>query len=441
MPHGPGLIIAAPSSGSGKTSVVLGLLRLLAGRGLPVASAKVGPDYIDPAFHAAASGRPCFNLDGWAMRPATVAALAAKLAGNAGMVVCEGVMGLFDGAFVAPGQPDGSTADLAALTGWPVVLVIDARGMAGSAAAVLAGFARLRSDIAVKGVIFNRVSGERHRAAIANACLTACPEVRLLGFLPSDAGLAMPSRHLGLVQACERPDLAAFLDGAGALMERHLDIDALVALARPSRLAAAHPSPPVPPPGSRIAVAADSAFAFAYPATLDGWREAGAALSMFSPLADQAPDPAADAVYLPGGYPELHAGRLAAATTFLAGLRAAAGRGAAVLGECGGYMVLGNALVDADGTAHAMAGLLGLETSFAQRRLHLGYRGATLRHAGALGQAGDGFHGHEFHYATILAEQGEPLFATTDAAGDALGTCGLTAGRVAGSFIHLIDRV
>ncbi len=435
-----GFIVAAPSSGSGKTSVVLGLLRLLARRGLKVASAKIGPDYIDPAFHAAASGRPCHNLDGWAMRPATVAALAARLSADAELVVCEGVMGLFDGALVPPGEADGSTAELAALTGWPVILVVDARGMTGSAAAVLSGFAHLRPDIAVKGVIFNRVSGERHRAAIAAACRRACPEVRLLGFLPTDAGLEMPSRHLGLVQACERPDLAAFLDGAAALMERCLDVDALLALAQPSRLKPATATPPVPPLGSRIAVAADPAFAFAYPALLDGWRAAGAEIHPFSPLADQAPDPAADAVYLPGGYPELHAGRLAANARFLHGLRAAAQRGAAVLGECGGYMVMGRTLVDAAGTNHAMAGLLGLETSFAQRKLHLGYRRAALCHAGVLGSAGDGFRGHEFHYATVLTERGEPLFRIHDAGGADLGTCGLTDGRMAGSFIHLVDR-
>ena len=421
--------------------MVLGLLRLLAKTGVAVASAKVGPDYIDPAFHAAASGRPCFNLDGWAMRADTVGGLAGTLSRDASLVICEGVMGLFDGAFVPPGQPDGSTADLAALTGWPVVLVIDARGMAGSAAAVLSGFARLRPDIAVKGVIFNRVSGERHRAAIAHACQNASPDIRLLGFLPSDPGLAMPSRHLGLVQACERSDLAAFLDHASALMERHLDVETLVDLAQPSRLPPRPFLPPIAPLGHRVAVAQDSAFAFSYPATLEGWRAAGAELSVFSPLADQVPDPTADAVYLPGGYPELHAGRLAANTDFLNGLREAAARGAAVLGECGGYMVLGRALVDAEGQGHAMAGLLGLETSFAQRKLHLGYRGARLCRDGALGEMGTGFRGHEFHYATILKEEGHPLFAITDASGADLGACGLTQGRVAGSFIHLIDRL
>jgi cobyrinic acid a,c-diamide synthase len=435
----PGVIIAAPSSGSGKTAVTLGLLRALAARGIPVASAKVGPDYIDPAFHTAASRRPCVTLDGWAMRPSTLAGLAAGLAADAGLVVAEGVMGLFDGAAVAGDEPDGSTADLARQSGWPVVLVIDARGMAASAAAVVAGFARHQDGVEVVGVIVNRVSGERHAAAIAAACARAVPEVRLLGFLPRDDALTIPGRHLGLVQACENPDLDAFLDGAAALVVRHVDLDRLVGLARPGRLDGPPPGPLLPPLGSRIAVARDRAFAFSYPAALDAWRRAGAALVPFSPLAGEGPDPACDAVYLPGGYPELHAGRLATGG-FLPGLRAAAARGAVVFGECGGYMVLGRGIEDADGNRHAMAGLLGLETSFAKRRLHLGYRRATLCADGPLGPAGSGWRGHEFHYATVTSEHGSPLFAIADAAGAPLGNAGLVAGRVAGSFVHLIDH-
>ncbi|CAA7616119.1 Cobyrinic acid A,C-diamide synthase [Candidatus Terasakiella magnetica] len=436
----PGLIIAAPSSGSGKTSLTLGLLRLLAGRGLRVASAKVGPDYIDPAFHTAASGRPCFNLDTWAMRPATVAGLAAHVAQDAQLLLCEGVMGLFDGAFVPAGQKDGSSADLARLTGWPVVLVIDGRGMTGSAAAVLSGFANLAEGVRVRGVVFNRVSGERHRAAIAAACARACPEIACLGFLPATPALAMPSRHLGLVQACEREDLGAFLDTAAALVAEHLDVAALVALAQPSVLPTAPAAPPIPPLGQRIAVAQDVAFAFTYPAMLEGWRQAGAELSVFSPLADQAPDPAADAVYLPGGYPELHAGRLAANRGFRDAIRAAAARDTAIFGECGGYMVLGQGIEDAEGRRHAMLGLLDLETSFARRRLHLGYRSARQCAGTALGPAATTFRGHEFHYASVLREDGQPLFDIADASGTPLPSCGLIAGRVAGSFIHLIDQ-
>lgn len=432
----PGLIVAAPASGSGKTLITLGLLADLTARGVRVASAKVGPDYIDPAFHAAATGRPCPNLDGWALRPASVAALVGGLSSDAALIICEGVMGLFDGAETPPGRPDGSTAEMAARTGWPVVLVIDGRGMTASAAALLAGFATHRADVPIAGVIFNKVAGDKHKRMIARACAQACPRVEILGFMPPLPDLAVPSRHLGLVQACEHTDLAAFLKAAGEQVAAHVDVDRLRALARPSPLAAV-PEPMLPPLGQRIAVARDEAFAFAYPTVLEGWRRAGAELNFFSPLADQAPD--GDAVYLPGGYPELHGGRLAANTRFLDGLRRAAASGAPVFGECGGYMVLGRGLADAEGHRHAMAGLLDVETSFARRNLHLGYRQALARAASPLGPAEAGFRGHEFHYATVVVEQGEALFAIADAAGTPLGNAGLRRGAVMGSFIHLID--
>ncbi len=453
-----GLVIAAPASGSGKTVVTLGLLSHLARSGRKVASAKAGPDYIDPAFHTAATGRPCLNLDPWAMRPGTLTGQAAELGRDADLVVCEGVMGLFDGAFVKEGENDGSTAELSTLTGWPVILVIDARAQAASAAAVLKGFHGFRPDVDVAGVIFNRVGGERHADILKAASGQSVPGVPVLGCLPRADGLELPSRHLGLVQAREHPDLEAFLDRAGALIAEHLDVDALLELARPLALqgggkAASSPAsppassqgpplqPPLEPIGQRIAVASDEAFAFSYPSVTGGWREAGAEVVPFSPLAGEAPAPDADAVYLPGGYPELFAGHLAAATGFLEGLRGLAEKGAAVYGECGGYMVMGQGLVDADGARHQMAGLLALETSFAERRLHLGYRRAALVEAGPLGNQGQGFRGHEFHYAHVAREgPGDALFQARDAEGADLGPVGLRDGRVAGSFIHLIDR-
>ena len=437
----PGLILAAPASGSGKTLVTLGLLAALSARGLRVAPAKVGPDYIDPAFHAAACGRPSLNLDSWAMRPATFAGLAAGLAASGDLVVCEGVMGLLDGAPIAAGQADGSTAEVAALTGWPVVLLVDCRGMAASAAAVVAGFATIRPDVPVMGVIFNRVAGERHRRLIAAAMARFCPGQAVLGYLPRLAALDLPSRHLGLVQACEHPDLASVIAAAAAMIAEHVDLAALIAVARPGHGGPSPTGAPIPPLGQRIAVAADSAFAFAYPAVLEGWRREGAAISCFSPLADHAPAGDCDAVYLPGGYPELHAGRLAANGRFLGGLRHAAARGAVVLGEGGGYMVLGECLVDGDGVAHAMAGLLPVETSFATRRLQLGYRRASVLADGPLGTAGQDFRGHEFHVATVIAEKGDRLFALADAEGLALPAAGCRRDRVVGSFLHLIDRV
>ena len=452
MSQSSGIIIAAPASGSGKTVVTLGLLRHLASLGHDVASAKSGPDYIDPAFHAAAGGRQCLNLDSWAMREDTLSAVAAGLSGDADIVVCEGVMGLFDGAFVKPGGKDGSTADLSSLTGWPVVLVIDARAQAESAAAVLKGFAEYRPDVDVAGVVFNRIGGERHAEILYRACEKSVPGIPVLGCLPRTEGLTLPERHLGLVQAIEHPDLEGFIETARALVAEHLDVDMLLEIARPLKLKAkgnkgeggASPlDPPLDPIGQRIAVAQDEAFAFSYASVIEGWRRSGAEIVPFSPLMDEAPDAAADGVYLPGGYPELHAGRLAGASNFLGGLRASAQAGAAVFGECGGYMVLGRGLVDAEGARHAMAGLLALETSFAEPRLHLGYRQLKVLGDGPINTAGAAFRGHVFHFAKVVEEDGSnggALFQAADASGNDLGPVGLVDGRVAGSFIHLIDR-
>ncbi|MFQ5763535.1 MAG: cobyrinate a,c-diamide synthase, partial [Rhodospirillales bacterium] len=270
----PGLVIAAPASGSGKTVVTLGLLSHLAETGRRVASAKAGPDYIDPAFHAAATGQACLNLDPWAMRAAILGRAAAWLAQDADIVVCEGVMGLFDGAFVNKGGNDGSTAALARLTGWPVVLVIDARAQAASAAAVAKGFATFRPGVEVGGIVFNRIGGDRHGEILRQASEAALPDIPVLGCLPRADGLALPARHLGLVQAREHPDLSGFIARARALIAEHLDTDALVALARPLKTASSSPAPSLGPPldpiGQHIAVARDEAFGFSYPLVIEG---------------------------------------------------------------------------------------------------------------------------------------------------------------------------
>lgn len=439
-----GLVVAAPASHSGKTVFTLGLLRLLARRNLGPRPAKAGPDYIDPAFLGAAADAACVNLDAFAQSAETIAALGARLSAPPGVGVLEGVMGLFDGA---DGER-GSTADLAQILGWPVVLVADAGAQGASAAALVEGFHRHRRGLPLAAVVFNRMGGARHADLLRAAMARALPEVPVLGAIPRDPALAIPERHLGLVQASEHAALAKFLDAAADAIEKNVDTSALLALAEKIRgglfAGTAQPStgaaPPLPPLGRRIAVARDVAFAFTYALVLDGWRAAGAELSFFSPLADEPPDGSADAVYLPGGYPELHAGRIAAATRFLDGLRRAANAGASVFGECGGYMVLGEGLTDADGVRHRMAGLLPLETSFAERRLHLGYRRAKSLAASPLGPAGTIFAGHEFHYARVVAEgPGESLFETTDAAGRALGTTGLRNGSAMGSFVHLIS--
>ncbi|MEQ8402805.1 MAG: cobyrinate a,c-diamide synthase [Roseitalea porphyridii] len=575
-----GFLVAAPHSGSGKTVVTLGLLRALRDAGHAIAPAKAGPDYIDPAFHRAASGETCVNLDPWAMRPALLRALVAGH-GAGRLLVTEAMMGLYDGA--ADGT--GSAADLAALLGLPVVFVVDASRMAQSVAALVSGYRDHRADVALAGIILNRVGSARHETMLRDAL--APLGVPVLGVVPHDAALSLPSRHLGLVQAGEHEALEAFIAHAGAVMARCCDLPALAALAQhhpdpsrlatlapqdegdvgraskgqpkgsgvaqgkgsgvadiphpevrgqhhpdpsrlatlapqdegdvgraskgqpkgsgvargegdgvadiphpevrgqhhpdPSRLAALapqdegdvgraskdegnlhlaeshgdtglapqgegyrrdaeeeHPVSPIPPLGQRIAVARDIAFAFAYPHLLDGWRAQGAELTFFSPLGDEAPDASADAVFLPGGYPELHAGALAAADGFRAGMVAARDRGAAIYGECGGYMALGEGLVDADGARHAMLGFLPVETSFATRTRHLGYRRLDPL-AGAPWPMP--LTAHEFHYATVLREgPGDALFAARDARGADLGHYGRRVGTVSGSWCHVIDR-
>ncbi|MBM3566809.1 MAG: cobyrinate a,c-diamide synthase, partial [Alphaproteobacteria bacterium] len=423
-----GIVVAAPASHNGKTVVTLGLLRHLARSGANPRPAKTGPDYIDPQFLSAAAAAPCVNLDLFGLGPARVRAEGANL-GRGGVAVVEGVMGLFDGA----AGEDGSTADLAQALGLPVVLVADAGAQGASAAALVGGFHRHRKGMPLAGVIFNRAGGEKHARILRDAMRAALPDVPVLGVVPRDPALALPERHLGLVQAMEHGRLSAFLDRAAETVARHVDVAALLEIAARAsvpaeQMAVGAAAPPLAPPGQRIAIARDVAFAFSYELTLKGWREQGAEISFFSPLADQAPDGNADAVYLPGGYPELHAGRISAAGQFMKGLRERAQAGAAVFGECGGYMVLGEGLTDADGTRHRMAGLLPLETSFAARKLHLGYRRATLLGDAPFGRAGRAFRGHEFHYATIVREEGgESLFETRDAAGGALGRAGLRA--------------
>ena len=299
-----GVIIAAPSSGSGKTLVTLGLARAFVRQGLSVQCFKSGPDYIDPAFHRAATGRASFNLDSWAMGQGQVAGLLSK-ADGADIVIAEGAMGLHDGV-AKPGEfGHGASADLALHLDWPVVLVIDAGGQAQTAGAVALGLQQYRAGLRLAGVILNKVASPRHerllRAGMAQA------GIAVLGALPKLASVALPERHLGLVQAEELPELEAILNAAADLVSAHVDLDAIRAAAGVLRFG---PMPQITPPGQRIALARDAAFSFIYPHLIDGWRAAGAEVVTFSPLADEAPPVA--------GYPELHAGVLASADKFRA---------------------------------------------------------------------------------------------------------------------------
>jgi cobyrinic acid a,c-diamide synthase len=431
-----GLVIAAPRSGSGKTMLTLGLMRAFKNAGLRVGGAKCGPDYIDPAFHAAATGKQSFNLDSWAMPLSLLHALALATGAACDLVLCEGSMGMFDGV---PGDlgRTGASADVAAALGWPVLLVIDVSGQAQTAAAIVKGCALYDPRVKIAGIILNRVGSERHRRLITDAMKTL--GVAVLGALPRAEKIYLPERHLGLVQAGETAQIDALLDNIAEFVSAHVDIKAVVDCAQFTRASVGASSSALAPPAQRIAIARDEAFSFIYPHVLAGWQSAGAEITFFSPIADEPPPEHCELCWLPGGYPELHAGRLAAATCFLNGLRRFA-QTRPVHGECGGYMVLGQGLVDQDGQSHRMAGLLGPSFSFAKRALHLGYRDARLAAAHPLGPAGAGFRGHEFHYATIDAanQPDHPFAFVRDAHGGAEQPEGNRRGEVTGSFFHII---
>ena len=432
-----GIIVAAPASRAGKTTITTALVAALARRGIAVRTAKAGPDYIDAAFHAAAAGKPSLNLDTWAMPPALIDALAAEATEDTDLLVVEGVMGLFDGV---PGEPrrSGATADLAAQLRLPVLLVLDVSGQSQSAAAVVRGFSSHDPAVRIGGVILNRVGSEGHRALVGEAI--SALGIPVLGAVPRKDALALPERHLGLVQAAEHPDLKEHLDRLAETGEQWLDLDAILAAAAPLRTSQARRCMALPPPGRCVALAYDAAFTFVYTHVLDGWRRAGAEIITFSPLANAAPPYDCDSCWLPGGYPELHAGALAAAHRFREGLnRFATTR--PVHGECGGYMVLGEGIEDAQGVRHAMMGLLGHATSFAKRKLQLGYREAQLLCDNSIGSAGTMLRGHEFHYSTLV-EPGsdERLADLTDGQGRPLGKAGGKRGHVTGTFFHAIAQ-
>ena len=427
-----GLMISAPSSGTGKTTVMLGLLRAMSEDGLTVQPFKSGPDYIDPAFHLAACGRESFNLDTWAMGNTLLNAVTAQAAG-ADICVGEGSMGLYDGVATRGQSGFGSSAETALRMGWPVVLVVDVGGQAQSAAATALGFKAYNPDLPFAGVILNRVASPRHERLTRLGMERA--GIKVLGSLPRRGDLALPERHLGLIQAVEHPDLDAAIADYAAFLRENVDLDAIRACATGLPLPADGTLPT--PPAQRIALARDAAFSFTYPHLLKGWRAAGAEILPFSPLSDEAPAPDADLVWLPGGYPELHAGTLAAAQTYLQGLRKHA-ETKPVHGECGGYMALGATLIDKDGTQHEMAGLLGLVTSYEKRKFHLGYRRALLD-APLPGHApGAALRGHEFHYSTILDQPDAPLARVMDADGNPVPETGSHKGHVTGTFFHLI---
>lgn len=431
------LIIGAPRSGSGKTSVTIGLLRAFQRRGVKVRGIKTGPDYIDPGFHEAATRLPGLNLDSWAMAPDLLRHLAREHADDAELILIESAMGLFDGIVTEPNR-SGAASDLARLFGLPVLLVLDVSGQSQTAAAIACGFMHYDPNVKMAACVLNRAGSERHKKLSGDAIEALGMPV--VGTVLRDPTLTLPERHLGLVQASEHPEMDAHIDRLADAMERSLDLDAIFAAAKPFDIPSGSTEKALPPPGQRIALAEDAAFTFLYPHIKRQWRAMGAEIITFSPLADEAPPADCDICWLPGGYPELHPHRLATAHNFKAGLKSFA-ETKPIHGECGGYMVLGEALEDADGVTHAMTGLLSHATSFAKRKMNLGYRQARLLGHSAIGSANDLIRGHEFHYARVIdAGNDQPLAMIADGRGVEIGPSGGKRGRVTGAFFHAIAR-
>jgi len=444
----PRLLLAAPMSGSGKTTITAGLIAALSARGLAVAPFKCGPDYIDPSYHALAAGRPCANLDAWLAPPERLPGLLARRGAGADIALIEGVMGLFDG--YAGDDDTGSSAHIARLTGTPVVIVLDVRAMARTAAALVAGLRDFDPQVRVVGVILNRAGSPRH-AAMVRAAIEGDAGLPVLGALLRDEAIALPERHLGLVPTAEAGRWQPWLAEVRARVEAGVDLEALLALARAappldlpaSALPAAAPEPPATPdPGDDrpiIAVSRDEAFSFLYDDNLDLLRDAGADIAFFSPLRDAALPAGTGALYLCGGFPELYAAQLSANSAMRAAIRAAAARGLPIYAECGGLMYLTETLIDAAGQAHPMVGLLP-GRSVMTPRLTLGYRTVRANGASWLWQSGETVRGHEFHYSVWEDRPADLPWLYTclpDALRPDARPEGACAGNILASYVHI----
>jgi len=422
----PRLVVAAPSSGAGKTTVATGLMAALAARGLSVSGHKVGPDYIDPGYHALATGRPGRNLDPVLCGEDSVTPLFLHGAAGADVAVIEGVMGLYDGR----GASDaGSSAHVARLLAAPVLLVVDATSMSRSVAALVHGFAAYDPGVRIGGVILNRVGSERHEALLREAL--APLGVPVLGALHRDDGVAAPSRHLGLVPAAERrPDAVAAVDRLAALVARTVDLDAVLALARSAPALEGHPWAPQPVPAAIdrpvVAVAGGAAFTFSYAETAELLAAAGAEVVIVDPLRDETLPADARALVIGGGFPEVYAGELSANELLRKEVGELARSGAPVAAECAGLLYLARSL---DGAP--MCGVLDAAARMTER-LTLGYRDAEAPAETLLTPAGARVTGHEFHRTVVEPVAGPEPSWRIDGRAE-----GFAAGRVHASYLHL----
>jgi cobyrinic acid a,c-diamide synthase len=430
----PGFLLAGTHSGCGKSTLTAGLLRAFVKQGKVVAPFKAGPDYLDPMLHRVASGRTSWNLDGWFLDDAGLREAWARGSAGSGLALVEGVMGLFDGA--DPVSFRGSGADLAQRLGLPAVLVVDGQGVGGSIAATVLGHACLVPGLCLAGVIFNRVGSDRHYELLKTA-VEAHTDVRPLGWARESTAWRLPERHLGIFRPEELPDLESNLDGLALDLAATLDLGALAGLARAP---GGCPAAPAPAPGSTagdlpVALARDTAFSFIYADTLDRLERLGVRWVPFSPLREDLP-PGVAGLYLPGGYPELHAGELSRNGRFFASLRAAHAAGMPIFAECGGYMALAEALVDAEGRAHAMAGLIPGRSRMAGRLQSFGYKRLTAVRETLLCAAGAEGRAHEFHHSVWDGETSSPAWDCRNLHGEG-GLHGHAEGNLLASYAHL----
>ncbi len=430
------LVIGGVASGVGKTTVTLGLLSAFRRRGLTVQPFKVGPDFIDPGFHRLASGRPSRNLDAWMLSRGYCLDSMAHHAAEADLVLVEGVMGLFDGA---EGKSDeGSTAQMAKWLGAPVILVVDAAKMARSGAAIVLGFERFDPDLHLAGVIFNQVAGEGHYRFLVEG-LAGVTEAEPLGYLPRRDDFMLPERHLGLVTAREQTFSESFFERLGRAVEETVNVDRLLALA--SSQVAPQPalSSPRSPTRVRIGVALDDAFQFYYPDNLEQLEAAGAELVYWSPIHDHSL-PKVDALYLGGGYPELHAAQLSANGPMRLAVRDFALSDHPVYAECGGLMYLATGLEDLEGRVHPMVGIVSTTIRMSPKRLTLRYVEVELGEATLLGSAGSVMRGHEFHYSRMEEEPPAEVrraYRLRTRRGGEEQAEGYVLGGVLASYVHL----
>jgi cobyrinic acid a,c-diamide synthase len=431
----PRLVIAGTHSGVGKTTVTLALLAALKARGRRVQAFKVGPDFIDPGHHAALTGRPSRNLDGWMLGPTVSRQIFLKAAAGVDLSIIEGMMGLFDGS--SPTDEKGSTAEAAKLLEAPVLLVIDGSAIARSAAALVLGYARFDPALQVAGVLFNRISGEGHYQLLKEA-VEAETKLSVVGYLQLDTSLTIPDRHLGLVTALEQAGSSLYRRLAAAAAKT-VDLDKIEVLANAAgELSAERPSARKPDGGDiRVGVAYDPAFCFYYPENLELLEGEGAQIIRFSPLYDSVL-PEVELLYLGGGYPELHAEALARNEPMRTAIHSFAGNGGAIYAECGGMMYLMDTIRDFQGRSHKMVGLFSGEAAMHRSNLVLGYRELEITKTCVLGGPGMKARGHEFHYSTLVgAEALEYGCMITDARGRHCGLDGLIAGDTLALYTHL----